>query len=59
MDNQNALRNEGETNSQIDLDNAWVSTGWAIRFFDFFTAFTEVNVYLEMIFFKNEETFMY
>ena len=36
VDNHNALRNDGRTNSQIGLESAWGTTGWPIPVLSFF-----------------------
>ena len=59
MDNHNASRHYGGTNSHIGLDISLVTTLWPIWNLIFFVACTEVNAYLEMKYFlKNDETFM-
>ena len=57
MDNQNALRHDGETKSPIVLNSAQGTTWWPILVFNFFIEFIEVDAYLAMRYFlKTDET---
>ena len=59
MENNNTLRHDVGTESQIGLDYAWGTTWYPIQVFAFFIACTEVNEYLAMKYFlKTDDTFI-